>query len=212
MKTTSKSKQLNKELIWESIQDDYFRHLEAEWKALLSRKPDNSTLISTYGKEEVVEICREKISELTYEFNLLKRSYKKLESQSLPETDRPIHELSREYASEGIQNVKKQIDKFSLLYLIAQDRLPKPKNGLTDDQIQQAREYPIYQLYSGRLRKVGRRLTGLCPFHEERTSSFVIYENNSFHCFGCQAHGGNSIDYLMKIENLSFKEAVGRLI
>lgn len=45
-----------------------------------------------------------------------------------------------------------------------------------------------------------------CPFHEEKTPSFRVYENNSFYCFGCGA-GGDVITLIMKMENLSFEEA-----
>jgi hypothetical protein len=43
---------------------------------------------------------------------------------------------------------------------------------------------------------------GLCPFHSEDTASFNIFEHdNSFHCYGCQAHG-NAIDFIARTENL----------
>jgi len=40
-----------------------------------------------------------------------------------------------------------------------------------------------------RLRKVGGRYTGLCPFHEEKTPSCQLYADGHYHCFGCGAHG-----------------------
>lgn len=58
-----------------------------------------------------------------------------------------------------------------------------------------------------RLRGAGSRYMGKCPFHNEKTGSFAIYEDNWYHCFGCQAHG-NFIDYLMKTRNIEFKEAL----
>lgn len=58
------------------------------------------------------------------------------------------------------------------------------------------------------LKKRGRNMIGLCPFHGEKTPSFNIYtENNSFYCFGCGA-GGDVITFIMKIENLDYPEAV----
>ena len=58
------------------------------------------------------------------------------------------------------------------------------------------------------LKKNGRNFVGLCPFHDEKTPSFnVTPERQSFHCFGCD-EGGNPFTFLMKIENLSFPEAV----
>ena len=58
------------------------------------------------------------------------------------------------------------------------------------------------------LKKRGRNMVGLCPFHSEKTPSFNIYpENGSFFCFGCGV-GGDVITFIMKIENLDYIEAV----
>ncbi len=58
------------------------------------------------------------------------------------------------------------------------------------------------------LRRSGRSLSGLCPFHGERTPSFHVYpDNGSFYCFGCHA-GGDVITFVRKIENLDYMEAV----
>ena len=58
------------------------------------------------------------------------------------------------------------------------------------------------------LRRRGRTCTGLCPFHTEKTPSFVVYpETQSFYCFGCGA-GGDVITLIKKISNLEYVEAV----
>lgn len=58
------------------------------------------------------------------------------------------------------------------------------------------------------LKRRGRNLVGLCPFHSEKTPSFNLYpENGSFYCFGCGV-GGDVITFIMKIENLDYIEAV----
>lgn len=58
------------------------------------------------------------------------------------------------------------------------------------------------------LKRSGRNLVGLCPFHGEKTPSFNIYpENGSFYCFGCGV-GGDVITFIRKIENLDYIEAV----
>ena len=62
-----------------------------------------------------------------------------------------------------------------------------------------------------KLTRKGREHTGLCPFHNEKTPSFSVSEEKGFfHCFGCGAHG-DIIGFAMRIENLSFPEAVQRL-
>ena len=59
-----------------------------------------------------------------------------------------------------------------------------------------------------RLRRSGRNLTGLCPFHSEKSPSFFVYpENNSFYCFGC-GKGGDMITFIREAEHLDYVEAV----
>lgn len=61
------------------------------------------------------------------------------------------------------------------------------------------------------LRRRGRLLTGLCPFHNEKTPSFTVYpDSQSFYCFGCGA-GGEIITFVRRMENLDFVEAVKSL-
>jgi len=61
------------------------------------------------------------------------------------------------------------------------------------------------------LKRSGRSLVGLCPFHSEKTPSFnVNAERQFFHCFGCRA-GGDVFSFLMKIEQLTFAEALQKL-
>ena len=61
------------------------------------------------------------------------------------------------------------------------------------------------------LKKVGRRWTGLCPFHAERSPSFSLNaEEGLWYCFGCQAKG-DIISFVREIERLDFVEAVERL-
>lgn len=58
------------------------------------------------------------------------------------------------------------------------------------------------------IKRQGRNHVCLCPFHSEKTPSMVIYDDNqSFYCFGCGA-GGDVISFIMRIENLSYIEAV----
>ena len=58
------------------------------------------------------------------------------------------------------------------------------------------------------IRRAGRNPKGLCPFHSEKTPSFVLYpDNQSFYCFGCGA-GGDVVTFVRRIENLDYIEAV----
>jgi DNA primase len=57
----------------------------------------------------------------------------------------------------------------------------------------------------------GGSMKGLCPFHDEKSPSFHVTPSRGFfHCFGCQ-EGGDAISFLMKIDGLSFTDAVERL-
>lgn len=58
------------------------------------------------------------------------------------------------------------------------------------------------------LKRRGKNLVGLCPFHNEKTPSFTVYpDSQSFYCFGCGA-GGEVISFIRRAENLDFTEAV----
>lgn len=61
------------------------------------------------------------------------------------------------------------------------------------------------------LKRAGRNLSGLCPFHNEKTPSFTVYPDTaSFYCFGCGA-GGDAFTFVRRMENLDYVEAVKRL-
>jgi DNA primase len=58
------------------------------------------------------------------------------------------------------------------------------------------------------LKKKGLNYFGLCPFHSEKTPSFSVNtEKQIFHCFGC-GEGGGVINFIMKVENLTYPEAI----
>ena len=62
-----------------------------------------------------------------------------------------------------------------------------------------------------KLTRKGRRFSGLCPFHSEKTPSFSVVDDDGFyHCFGCGVHG-DAISFLRETDGLEFMEAVERL-
>jgi len=85
---------------------------------------------------------------------------------------------------------------------------------IADETIQQVRDRVDIVDLIGRfvsLKKSGSNYTGLCPFHDEKTPSFNVRpERGAFYCFGCR-EGGDAIAFLVKIENLTFPEAVRTL-
>ena len=86
--------------------------------------------------------------------------------------------------------------------------------GIVDDDIRRVREESdIIKLITQhtQLKKVGRSWKGLCPFHNEKTPSFTVnQENGRYYCFGCQAKG-DSIEFLREIDSLDFVAAVEML-
>ena len=72
---------------------------------------------------------------------------------------------------------------------------------------------PLSDVVGRRVKLVrkGRRHSGLCPFHAEKTPSFSVVDDDGFyHCFGCGVHG-DAISFLRETEGLEFIEAVERL-
>src|ERR687893_2312784 len=85
----------------------------------------------------------------------------------------------------------------------------------TDDSRERVREAVDFAEIVGartELRQAGpRRMTGLCPFHEERTPSFGIDPvEKLYHCFGCGA-GGDLFKFVMETEGLDFAGALESL-
>ena len=72
---------------------------------------------------------------------------------------------------------------------------------------------PLSDIIGRRVKLIrkGRRFSGLCPFHSEKTPSFSVVDDDGFyHCFGCGAHG-DAISFLREMDGLDFMEAVERL-
>ncbi len=86
--------------------------------------------------------------------------------------------------------------------------------GIADDDIARVRAATdIVAIISEhlQLKRVGRRWVGLCPFHNEKTPSFSVnQEEGFFHCFGCR-RSGDAITFVREVEGLDFVGAVERL-
>lgn len=88
------------------------------------------------------------------------------------------------------------------------------KGHISPEKIEEVkRRADIFEIVSEyvTLKKGGRNFLGLCPFHKEKTPSFTVNRDKQiFYCFGC-GEGGNVITFLMKMNGLSFPEAVRHL-
>lgn len=81
-----------------------------------------------------------------------------------------------------------------------------------DNQIEQVKSHIDIVEYIGLftpLKKAGRHFKGLCPFHQEKTASFVVSpDRQMWYCFGACHVGGDVISFAMKYENITFYEAL----
>jgi DNA primase len=88
------------------------------------------------------------------------------------------------------------------------------RGRIKDEDIDRLREQvSIVDVISDyvQLKKAGRLFKGLCPFHDEKTPSFMVDPAKQlYHCFGC-GEGGNVFTFLKKKEGLEFRDAVERL-
>ena len=88
------------------------------------------------------------------------------------------------------------------------------KGSIPEDKIEEVRRRTDIVLLIGEyvtLKKAGRNYLGLCPFHREKTPSFTVSpDKQMFYCFGC-SEGGNGVSFLMKLNHLTFPEAVRQL-
>ena len=82
---------------------------------------------------------------------------------------------------------------------------------IPDEKVREVAErVSIFEVVSDyvQLRRAGTNYVGLCPFHAEKTPSFNVNPaREAFHCFGCGT-GGNAFSFIMKIEGVSFPDAV----
>ena len=85
--------------------------------------------------------------------------------------------------------------------------MPLPPNFL--DELRARTPLPPLIGRKVKLTRNGRQWKGCCPFHNEKTPSFYVYDDH-YHCFGCGQHG-DAIGFTMQTEGLPFREAVERL-
>lgn len=80
---------------------------------------------------------------------------------------------------------------------------------LEDHELERVRGISIHGILG--IENHGRKIMMRCPFHNERTGSFCLYPDNTYHCYGCTKHGNNALDFMLEISNGRFLDAVYEL-
>lgn len=141
--------------------------------------------------------------ELLAELEEKKKYFKHVEWGIVWFADYAISQLEQEEKA-----IEREIKKTTWLIQSIGRGKTENKRGITPEQINAARNSPIENYYVGKLNKRGKRAIGLCPFHSEKSPSFIIYlDQNSFWCYSCNT-GGDSISFVMKQQGITFPEAV----
>lgn len=82
----------------------------------------------------------------------------------------------------------------------------KQSKGVKNYDVESLRKVDFTRYIDTPIRMISGKRATLCPFHTENHASFFIYPDNSYHCFGCSAHG-NAIDFFIKKFGYTFLEA-----
>lgn len=181
--------------------------IDGVWYAGVDYKPcrvqlNEALSIFEDNLDEIKESCQKNI------IHIVRDNPKPEEtgSEILDEVRRDIWKLKLETDLHHYQRTIKRIQSIK-------EHKFRPRTGsITEADIERARDYPLDQLYDGRLQgpESGRRF-GLCPFHSERTGSFCIHPDNRWSCFGTCSEHGDVIDFYKKLHGCDFVSAVKAL-
>lgn len=209
------------EQIYKNLEYYYFsKELEQNWQS--SIKITDKELIDTFPEaKKIIPLKIEELKEQRKELmNWMKNFQKQVTAIAAAEKKDEIfiwfwrHAVLKYFVAPKVVAIDKR-----LAMLKMQQRLLNPikhSGNYTDWQIlnERARNVHLVDLatpYLQKIRHSGNRTTGLCPFHQEKSPSFTIFENtNTFYCFGCQAKG-DSIAFLMMAQKIDYKTAVKEL-
>jgi len=81
--------------------------------------------------------------------------------------------------------------------------------NLTKEELNRMRDVSIHVILG--VQNTGRRIMMRCPFHQERTPSFVLYPENTYNCFGCGKNGRGAIDFCKDL-GYSFIDSLVELV
>jgi len=176
---------------------EYYRRVElprvrADIRAFIEEMENEGNCIRLWALHEQLSDAE---ADLTDRYRRYERS--RLE-------DRPY--INRSLIASFIPDVEARIEKLNrqIRGLLAEAEGRTPKDRITDEMIERAREYPIESLIGN-----GRSGNVLCIVHEEKHPSMSL-KGNRARCFSC-GYYGDSIDVYMKLNGVGFVEAVRAL-
>ncbi len=201
---------LNNKLSWEDW--NYAWNLEKEWQKSLPRFSDREWLeIFPEVKNSIPKLIKEWEEKRNEIREIIRKKLTLIKSEVSDEFGRWFwREWIKINEGEELLKVETHIARLKKSFLLTKNKVLKGE--ITEEEIQRALSVPIESLVVQPLKKCGKALVGLCPFHMERHPSFYIYpETNTCWCYGCN-RGGNVISFVMLLYGYSFKEAVKYLI
>jgi len=187
--------------------NNHILNLEKQWRNSLLRFT-NKELLEIFP--EAPKVLREQILEtldrvIDARFRIFSSYWRSLKS---PEA-KPICEATAELIWENeLQPLQRRLNKLIFQHKLMTD--PKSLRNLKRINAEKIKEIvdlkEIIEKSGVKLRKIGRRWLGLCPFHPEKNPSFHVYKDH-FHCYGCGAHG-DVFTFIQLKEGLDFKETL----
>jgi len=125
-------------------------------------------------------------------------------------------EIINEFFKTEITDLGRERGKILSAIRIIKDKGVKVLKKFTNQDVENTRTFPLVDIaetYVENLRRSGAKTySGHCPFHDDRTPSFVVYtDSNRYICFGCGIKG-DVISFLMEIKSINFKTAVKALL
>lgn len=137
-----------------------------------------------------------------------------------------VHPTGHIYTSIGSINDIKTVDNIETLVpnykrykfnsLVSEPRDPyveamRHSEGTSSWAIEEAKSRIRYEDLIPSLRSRGRLRHALCPLHDDKHASFIVYPDNHYFCYGCQARGKDALDLFAQLNKLTLGEAVRKL-
>lgn len=160
--------------------------------------------IASAFPDEILELAPRAINRINRTLKPYRSFFEQLERQ-------PYDRWTKDFITEVVRVCYmpkaelKHLGRLRKMIKIVKNKANGLLNGVRPDEIARAKEVRIESFLEGK--RKGKKFWSKCPFHNEKTPSFVVNADNTGHCFSCNWHG-DSIAFIMKLQNVRFLEAV----